>query len=619
MRTQNISSLEALNENALIGAEPVENFCVTTNQVKPNNLNYKSRTVKNSQRIVFVTGTRADFGKLEPLIIKARDCGFDVSIFITGMHLLEQYGLTKIEVRRLKGVSFFEFHNDAESENQELVLSRTVCGFSDYIDKVKPELVIIHGDRIEAMSCAIVCATNYVLCGHIEGGEVSGTIDEALRHCNTKLAHHHFVSSITAGKRVRRLGESAGSVHVIGSPELDYHKNPLGVSLSEVKKKYEINFDEYGICIFHPVTSEKELAHFQAETLFTALENSQREFVVLLPNNDPGCSAIIKRIDRLPKNNFRVIPSMRFAYFSELLRNCSCILGNSSTGVREAPFLGIPSLNFGTRQYGRSKSPSITDVENLDSKKIIDFLRTQWTKKYLPDDSFGCGDAAQKFASVITDPNFGAPVCKSISMTTKKSRNADTVAIVPARVGSRGLARKNFLDFGGKSLCEHAVDQGLRVADKCILSTDDCESIKRFSSHPKVLINHRLPELADDKATMFDVLQDVITSYALTKEIIILLQPTAPLRTDEIINDLLQLFNSESYDLVMSISETDNSLLKSGFFEEQKFKPVNEADYCFSNRQDLPKMYKPNGAAFIFRANWLLKTKVSAPKKLVQS
>ena len=154
------------------------------------------------------------------------------------------------------------------------------------------------------------------------------------------------------------------------------------------------------------LSHQKKLAHFQVETLFSALENSQRKFVVLLPNNDPGCSAIVNRIDRLPKNNFRVLPSMRFTYFSELLRNCACIVGNSSTGVREAPFLGVPSLNFGTRQLGRSKSTSITDVESLDTKKITDFLDTQWNKKYPQDDNFGNGNAAQKFASVITQPNF---------------------------------------------------------------------------------------------------------------------------------------------------------------------------------------------------------------------
>ena len=356
--------------------------------------------------IVFVTGTRADFGKLEPLIISARDQGFSISIFITGMHLLERYGMTKIEVRRLEGVSFYEFQNQADVRDQEIILSNTVCGFSAYVRDEKPDLVVLHGDRIEAMACAIVCATQYIRCGHVEGGEVSGTIDEALRHCNTKLAHHHFVSSDAAANRVRRLGENNSTIHVIGSPELDYHLKPSGVTLCEVKNKYDINFDDFGICIFHPVTSELKRLPKQVSTLFDALEGSNKKFVTLLPNNDPGAEIIIDRIKSLPTARFRVLPSMRFSYFSELLRNASCIVGNSSTGVREAPFLGIPSLNFGTRQNGRSQGESITDVNENDARIISDFLRSTWGRKFSKDKTFGSGNAADNFISVLNQPSF---------------------------------------------------------------------------------------------------------------------------------------------------------------------------------------------------------------------
>ena len=108
------------------------------------------------KNIIFVTGTRADFGKLEPLITAARDYGHTISIFITGMHLIERYGLTKIEVRRMRGVSFHEFHNQSDNDSQDIILSKTICGFSDFIDAKKADLVIVHGDRVEAMACAIV-------------------------------------------------------------------------------------------------------------------------------------------------------------------------------------------------------------------------------------------------------------------------------------------------------------------------------------------------------------------------------------------------------------------------------------------------------------------------------
>src|SRR5690606_10437653 len=122
----------------------------------------------------------------------------------------------------------------------------------------------------------LVCATNYIRCAHVEGGEVSGTIDEVFRHCNTKLASHHFVSSERAASRVMALGEAREAIHVIGSPELDFHAGPSGVTVDEVRARYEIAFDEYGICTFHPVTSEKSSIGAQASALFGSLERSGR-------------------------------------------------------------------------------------------------------------------------------------------------------------------------------------------------------------------------------------------------------------------------------------------------------------------------------------------------------
>lgn len=358
------------------------------------------------KNVVFVTGTRADFGKLEPLIIKTRDSGFNVSIFITGMHLMKRYGMTKIEVNRLSGVQFTEFPNQKKNYTQDIILAKTISGFSNYVEKNKPDLVIIHGDRVEATACAIVCATHYIRCGHIEGGEVSGTIDEALRHCNTKLAHHHFVCSILAAQRVSRLGESLDSIHVIGSPELDYHNKSTGVSLNQVKEKYDIDFDDYGICIFHPVTSEQQDINKQAKNIYQSLRNSGRRFVVFLPNNDPGSEIIFDELNRLPKDRFRVIPSMRFSYFSELLRNSACIVGNSSTGVREAPFLGIPSLNLGSRQRGRASHPTITHLEDYGEQGIKKFLNAQWGKRMKPSYEYGDGNAASNFIKVLETKTF---------------------------------------------------------------------------------------------------------------------------------------------------------------------------------------------------------------------
>ena len=360
------------------------------------------------RHLLFVTGTRADFGKLEPLAIAAQSAGFRISFFVTGMHMLEQYGLTKLEVRRMADAGVHEFLNQRAGDPQDLVLAKTVMGFSDFVTEQRPDLIVVHGDRVEALACGLVAATNYIRSAHIEGGEVSGTIDEIFRHCNTKLASHHFVSSVQAGRRVMGLGEPAEAVHVIGSPELDFHANPSGVSLAEVRARYGISFDHFGICIFHPVTSEAQTMGAQAQALYASLIQSQRNFVVIAPNNDPGSDAIFAAMQALPSERFRILPSMRFAHFSELMKNAAVMVGNSSAGVREAPFLGLPSLDIGTRQTNRASAPSLASATAYDTAAIQSFLKTQWGQAYPPHTGFGEGRAADRFVEILQDPAFWA-------------------------------------------------------------------------------------------------------------------------------------------------------------------------------------------------------------------
>ncbi|MDE0307701.1 MAG: UDP-N-acetylglucosamine 2-epimerase [Albidovulum sp.] len=365
-------------------------------------------------KILFVTGTRADFGKLEPLAVAARNEGLKVEFFVTGMHMLEHYGLTKIEVRRLKGVEAFEFVNQRPGDPQDAVLAKTISGFSDYLVGRRPDLAVVHGDRVESLACALVCATNYVRCAHIEGGEISGTIDEVFRHCNTKLATCHFVSSERARLRVLKLGESPNSVFTIGSPEIDAHARRSGVSIEEVRSHYDISFGEFGTVAFHSVTSELDSIGDQARSLFAALEASHKKFVVILPNNDPGSEQIFRVLDSLPRERFRLIPSMRFAYFSELLKNSKAMIGNSSAGVREAPFLGLPSLDIGTRQTRRSPSGSISYCSAFDKSAIGEFLERHWGRKLPSHSEFGEGRAAERFIEILNSPDFWSlPLQKS--------------------------------------------------------------------------------------------------------------------------------------------------------------------------------------------------------------
>lgn len=359
-----------------------------------------------TRHLLFLTGTRADFGKLEPLAAAARDAGHRVTFFVTGMHMMERYGLTRNEVRRMAGVAVEEFENQQEGDPQDRILARTVTGFSAFVHQARPDLIILHGDRVEALAGALVAATNYIRSAHVEGGEVSGTIDEVFRHCNTKLCTYHFVSSEAAARRVRALGEPEETIHVIGSPELDFHARPSGVTLDEVRQRYAIPFAEYGIVTFHPVTSEQDTIGRQAADLFGALADSGRAFVVIAPNNDPGSAEIFDVLEGLPKNRFRLLPSMRFAHFSELMKNAACMVGNSSAGVREAPFLGLPSLDIGTRQSNRSDAPSVVACEAEDRAVILDFLRNHWGRETAPHAGFGQGTAAQRFVETLAQSRF---------------------------------------------------------------------------------------------------------------------------------------------------------------------------------------------------------------------
>jgi len=332
--------------------------------------------------------------------------GFEVSFFVTGMHMMHSYGLTKLEVQRLPDVTVHEFLNQRPGDPQDVILAKTMLGFSDFVVENKPDLVLVHGDRVEAMACALVCATNYIKCAHIEGGEVSGTIDEVFRHCNSKLAYCHFVSSEAAGKRVRALGEAGEAVHVIGSPELDFHAKPSGFTIKEVRTHYQIDQPDFGICILHPVTSEINIMGQQAFDLFEALKSSGKYFVVIRPNNDPGSAEIITVIDALPTTHFKVIPSMSFGRFSELLKNAACIVGNSSAGVREAPFLGVSSLDVGSRQADRAFGASITKVDAGDTDEIAQFLQQNWCSRHPRQTAFGTGNATQKFINIIKSDAF---------------------------------------------------------------------------------------------------------------------------------------------------------------------------------------------------------------------
>lgn len=352
-------------------------------------------------KISFITGTRADFGKIEPVIKEFIKRGHEVSIFVTGMHHFDDFGLTRIEIVSRYPECVYEYINQNLGDPHEQVLIKTITGLSKYSELFKPDIFFVHGDRVEAFATSIYCAMKQVPIAHIEGGEVSGTIDEIYRHCNTKLSSIHFVSTNIAMKRVKLMGEESDRVFCTGSPELDTHLSPTRPSLEEVLDHYKIEFKDYGILLFHPVVSEINDTKRQITEIVEQLKNTKKNYVVIKPNNDPGYRNIMKTFNKLPLSCFKIIPSMRFKYFSRLLENAKIVIGNSSMGVREAPFFGVPSIDIGTRQTNRGSSKSI---KTLDKEKILslkDLVENQWGKKYKSDNFYGSGGSAKKIVDIV--------------------------------------------------------------------------------------------------------------------------------------------------------------------------------------------------------------------------
>lgn len=351
--------------------------------------------------ICFVTGTRADFGKLKALIRSAAEV-YDVHIFVTGMHMLAKYGSTYKEVERSFDLPMYKYINQRAGDSLDEVLAKTISGFSDYLRETKPDLVIVHGDRIEALACSMAACFASVLVGHVEGGEVSGTVDEMIRHAVTKVSHAHFVSNTEAAARLRQLGEAPESIYVTGSPDLDVMSGPDLPSLDEVRSHYGIPFGDYGICMFHPVVTEQEKIPGQAASLVEAMLRSGKNYVVVSPNNDPGHEFILNAYHKLEgQPRFVHRPSMRFEYFLVLLKNAQMMIGNSSAGVRETSFYGIGSLDLGTRQNGRAKAKSIQHVLEFDVDDLLRRITEIWGKRFPHEQEFGDGRSVEHFMAAL--------------------------------------------------------------------------------------------------------------------------------------------------------------------------------------------------------------------------
>lgn len=381
--------------------------------------------MNDKKKILFVTGTRADFGKLKTLmkaVDKSKD--FECLIFVTGMHVLSRYGLTAQEVYRTGFANVYTYMNHVYGEPMEVILANTIQGLSRYMTEYTPDMVVIHGDRVETLAGAIVGALRNILVGHIEGGEVSGTIDEVIRHSVTKLAHLHFVSNEQAKNRLIQLGENEKSILIIGSPDIDIMLSKNLPSIDTVKKYYEIPFPRYGVVIYHPITTETDKQRRRAEELVAALLSSESHFVMIYPNNDLGSEEIVAAYKQLKGNpRFKIYSSMRFEYFLTLLKHADFILGNSSAGIHEAPVYGVPTVNIGGRQHNRFYHDSIVNVGSSREAILEGIARVTALKKFPPCNHFGDGNSTRRFLACLKN--------EGLWSTTKQKHFIDIINNLP--------------------------------------------------------------------------------------------------------------------------------------------------------------------------------------------
>lgn len=379
------------------------------------------------KRIVFITGTRADFGKLKPLIQSSLTGGeIDTYVYVSGMHLLEAYGGTYREILKENYPHVRLQKNRCDSPHMDVNLARLVEDLSEYAREICPDLIIVHGDRIDAMAGAIVAMLNGIRLGHVEGGEVTGTVDEAMRHAISKMANIHFVANNESFLRLRQMGEDERNIFVIGSPDIDVMLSDKLPTLTEVKEKYQISFMEYAVLIYHPVTSELDQLTEDIRNVMRALERSKDNFIVIYPNNDSGTDQILScyaQYRDLPQ--FHFFPSLPFEAFLTLLKNAQYIIGNSSCGVREACVYGVPAIDIGTRQQNRYVPELLPNIQHVEAD-IEQILRAiaNTSDYHVATSYFGDGHSAERFGQLLKEEQIWSTKVQKCFLDAEETKRA---------------------------------------------------------------------------------------------------------------------------------------------------------------------------------------------------
>ena len=369
------------------------------------------------RKICVVVTARPSYSRIQTALkaIEAHP-DLELQLVVAASALLDRYGNTVKYIREDGFKIAANVYMIVEGENLVTSAKSTGLGLVEIataFDNLKPDMVITIADRYETIATAIAASYMNIPLVHIQGGEVTGSIDEKVRHAVTKLSNYHFVSTSKAAVRVRKLGEEEEDIFVTGCPSIDLAKRVLEMP--------DIGFDpfeKYGgvgtwvdvkedfiVVLQHPVTTEYSLARRQAHETLCAARDLKAQVLWFWPNVDAGSDGTSKEIRAFRESgdasNMHFFKNMDGEDFLRLLMASKCIVGNSSVAIRECSFLGVPAVNIGTRQANRERGINVLDVD-YDQHQIMRAVRKQMAiTRYEGDEIYGQGDAGQRIADLV--------------------------------------------------------------------------------------------------------------------------------------------------------------------------------------------------------------------------
>ena len=345
-------------------------------------------TTKMKRRILYISGTRADYGPMVCVLKRLNNSSFiDLKIVATGMHLMPEFGLTINEIKK-DGFNFEIIDATYEKDNEESManfIGVFIQKFSKKIKDYKPDIILVSGDRAEMLAGAIVGAYLTIPVAHIHGGDISSTIDEHVRHAITKLAQVHFPATKKSAERLIRMSEEKWRIHIVGSPAIDAILNEKTIKPNMIATRFNLDLSEpIAIMVQHPVTIEIDAAAKQIRNTLDAIVELECQTILIYPNADAGGREMIKVIKEFERYPFvKLFKNLTRKEYLSLLKIGNVMVGNSSSGIIEAPSFNLPVVNIGTRQEGRERAENFFIDVGYDKKEIVNAI-----KKALHDDEF---------------------------------------------------------------------------------------------------------------------------------------------------------------------------------------------------------------------------------------